>query len=440
MIRNVTGLLALVAAATLLGGCAGAPRALMPTPVLYQQPGGETLYPASAPRPASNDIDLLYITDRRPETEPESTLPYGEERADRITFGTARVRIGADMQWDDLVRESKTSQRAQPVELALGPVTELGAFPREPYPISLDAAAHVYRQPETMQLHRAAKDTLRSEIQQRLADTPRKEVILYVHGFNETFETAAFTTAELCHFLGRESLCSFFTWPASSSGNFLISYSSTTESARYAVGHLKKTIRMLATTPGVERVQLLAHSRGTSLLLDALRELLLESISAGQEPVDALNIDNVILFSPDIDVDVGAQAITSHVSDPDLISVWPSGRLPRSLHGRLTIYASPSDRALLVSRILFRSESRIGNLRAEDISEESQLYLSRMGKIDLIVYEGERTDAFGHSYFTTNPRVSSDVIAMLRYRKKLGDPGRELLRSGPMVWKFPPAE
>jgi hypothetical protein len=80
--------------------------------------------------------------------------------------------------------------------------------------------------------------------------------------------------------------------------------------------------------------------------------------------------NNAILFSPDIDVDVGARVGTSHFSDPDLISVWPSGRLPRALHGRMTIYSSPIDRVLLPSTILFRSERRIGNLRAEDIPQD----------------------------------------------------------------------
>ncbi len=89
--------------------------------------------------------------------------------------------------------------------------------------------------------------------------------MLYVHGFNETFASAAYTAAELCHFLGREQVCAFFTWPASSTGNFLTSYTTTTESADYAVEHLKKTIRMIAATPGVEGIQLLAHSRGTAV-------------------------------------------------------------------------------------------------------------------------------------------------------------------------------
>jgi len=440
MSRTVTKLLVLLTIAALATGCASPPRQLMPTPVLYQSPGGVPLF--EQPREAlgsSTDVDLLYITDRGAETDPESMLPYGQGRADRIVFGSARVEIGPNMSWEDLRRESRLAERTEDTRLVLGPVTELGRFPDEPYDV-VRKADGAYRDTVTMREHELAKRQFREELAWRVAASPRKEVILYVHGFNETFATAAFTTADLCHFLGRESVCSFFTWPASSTGNFLISYTSTTESAQYAVDHLKKTIRLLATTPGVERVQLLAHSRGTALLLDAVRSLFNETIAAGQQPSKIFNIDNIVMFSPDIDVDVASQTITSFASDPDLISVWPSGRLPTLMHGRLTVYSSPNDRALLVSRILFRSRSRVGNLRAGDVSENAQEYLRRMGKMDLIVYEGRRTDAFGHSYFTTNPRVSSDLIAMLRYGKRLGEPGRELQQVGPIVWKFPPEQ
>ncbi|WP_346014657.1 alpha/beta hydrolase [Thiocystis violacea] len=83
------------------------------------------------------------------------------------------------------------------------------------------------------------------------------------------------------------------------------------------------------------------------------------------------------------------------------------------LKGRLTIDASPEDRALLVSRWLFRSRHRVGQLRPEDISAETQRYFATAGRLDLIAYEGKRTDFFGHSYFTTNPAVSS--IASLHH-------------------------
>lgn len=33
----------------------------------------------------------------------------------------------------------------------------------------------------------------------------------------------------------------------------------------------------------------------------------------------------------------------------------------------------------------------------------------------------------------------TDLIAMLRYGKRLGEPGRELIQTGKVTWKFPPA-
>jgi esterase/lipase superfamily enzyme len=428
---------ALLAAALLITGCASKPRQLMPTPVLYQEPSAiPVVAQPEGDRFGSTDVDLLYITDRAPETSPESALPYGETRSASIAFGSARVQIGPNVAWDTLERESRSAQRTRDLDLSLGKVTEIGRFPREPYALDLRVDG-AYRDAAVMRQHQAAKRTFRDELRQRLARSKNKEVILYVHGFNETFATAAFTAAELCHFLGRESVCAFFTWPASYSGNFLTAYTSTTESARYAENHLRKMLRWVASTPGLEGVHLLAHSRGTAVLMSTVRSLFTEVIAAGKEPRDVLKIDNIVLFSPDIDVELFAQDITAGFSDPDMYSAWPSQRLPRALRGRLTVYSSPQDRALLVSRILFRSRTRVGNIRAEDVPEGAQRYLAPFDKVDIIVFEGRRTDAFGHSYFTTNPRVSSDVIQLLRYGKKPGEPGRELERVGPVVWRFP---
>ena len=73
------------------------------------------------------------------------------------------------------------------------------------------------------------------------------------------------------------------------------------------VSYLKKAIRVLARTPGVEGINLLAHSRGTAILLDAVRELSIEAIAAGENPAEALKFKNWVLMSPDIDTDVAVQ-------------------------------------------------------------------------------------------------------------------------------------
>jgi esterase/lipase superfamily enzyme len=129
----VGNLLAALAAAILVLGCASKPYQLMPTPILYQQPSAVLVI--TQPREArrgSTDVDLLYITDREPETDPESTLPYGQARATSIAFGSARVKIGDGVECETLGRESRLAERTRDLDLSLGQVEEIGRFPNEP--------------------------------------------------------------------------------------------------------------------------------------------------------------------------------------------------------------------------------------------------------------------------------------------------------------------
>jgi hypothetical protein len=64
-------------------------------------------------------------------------------------------------------------------------------------------------------------------------------------------------------------------------------------------------------------------------------------------------------------------------------------------------------------------------------------YFSKGGNIDLILYEGRPTDFFDHSYLSSNPQVSSDLIQLIRYRRAPGEPGRPLVPMGVDTWKFP---
>ena len=420
----------------LLGACT-TERSLMPTPRLYQD---ETLsifsreIPAERKRP---DLDLLYITDRAPEKDPSVGLPYGEERSRSLAFGSTVVRLGEDMDWGELEEQSHLSRRTEEITLELGETTELGRFPTEPYEIVVDGP-RIRRSPRATQQDRTTRDRLHQELAERLAQTPNGEVLLYVHGFNETFATAAYTTAELCHFLGRENVCAFFTWPASVSGNLLTSYTRTTESATFAVNHLAKTLRSLSLMPEVKGVHLLAHSRGAALTMDALSRLGIEFHASGGNFFSAVPLRNLVLLSPDLDTDVAAQRIGGAISDPDLAPNWSVCRdgEGEDCDFRFTVYTSPEDRALKVSRLLFRSYRRVGRVRPEDLPEQMQNFLVKWRRFDLIVYDGERTDAFGHSFYTSSPVVSSDLVQLIRFRKKPGDPGRPLKQVGPVTWVF----
>jgi esterase/lipase superfamily enzyme len=433
--RAVATLLIIVGA-TSLAGCATKVRELMPTPALYHSPAAKAVFEGVPTERRTDYVDLLYVTDRAPDNSPEAELPYGEERSRSLAFGSAQVVLQPPMDWEELQRHSLSDPRDQQIAMEVGAIKELGRYPTEPYPIQA-VAGGIAREPKTLAEHERIDAALQSEVQRRLRTAPTKEVVLYVHGFNETFASAAYTAAELCHFFGRAHVCSFFTWPASTTGGPLTSYISTTESALYSVSHLKKTIRTLALAPGVKGLHLLAHSRGTAVLLNAVRELSIEAIAAGKNPDQFFKFENWVLMSPDIDVDVASQQLELFASDPGLTTQWRSSRLPQFLRGRLTVYASPEDKALRLSEILFRSKHRVGQLSPDAIPEHVQDYYASIGGVDIIVYEGKKTDRFGHSYFASNPRVSADLVELIRNGTPPGAPGRPLIRSGKITWVFP---
>lgn len=174
------------------------------------------------------------------------------------------------------------------------------------------------------------------------------------------------------------------------------------------------------------------------MLLNAVRELSIEAVVAGEAPAEAFKIENLVLMSPDIDIGVAGQQVEIFASDPGITTRWTEPELPRFLRGRLTIYASPSDRALRLSQMLFRSMARLGQLTPDRISPAVEDSVAKWGNIDIVVYEGERTDFFGHSYFLSTPEVSADLIEVVRNGTPPDDPRRALLRKGRITWMFSP--
>lgn len=429
--------LMMMLAVVALGGCASHGKKLMPAPAIAHSPAAQMVSDQVPVERRGSAINLLYITDRAPDTMAKSNTAYGDGRSKSLAFGSAMVELVPQLDWEALQRESLDDTRSVDIKLELGRVRELGRYPNEPYTIVRASSGRLRRDRTVLQRHEGTEQQLQEEIQRRLAIAPTGEVLLFVHGFNETFATAAYTAADLCHFLGRSHVCAMFTWPASTGGNPLFSYEKTTESAQYSVGHLRKAIRTIARTPGVRGIQLLAHSRGAAVALMAIRELSIEAIAAGVEPAEAMKLVNLVLLSPDVDSDVASQQLAIFASDPGMTARWSEGGLPLFLRGRFTVYSSPGDRALGLSRWLFGSNARVGQLQPNDFSDASREVFAVAGNVDLIVYEGKRTDFFGHSYFQTNPRVSADVIELILNGTAPGEPRRPLVRIGKITWTFP---
>jgi esterase/lipase superfamily enzyme len=420
--------------AFVLTGCA---TTMMPAPALYTGTNAKPLFtdlPIDSRRPS---LDLLFITDRAPAEQP-GDFPYTASRSRSMAFGSAMIEFGEDISWDALVKESTATQRVNPLPLKLGPTTELGRFPAIPYEVAV-APDGIRRVPAVVDAYEKAKRQLQAEIGGRLAIGRRKEVVLFVHGYNTSFEGAALTMGELCHFLGRDFVCGIFTWPAGGQRSTLFGYNVDRESAEYAVEDLVKVIRIVGRTPGVERVHLIAHSRGTDTLATAVAQLSAEAYTLQSSPDREFRIGNVVLVAPDLDGDVALTKIFKVFSDPDLPfggKADPGALIPPSPGLRVTLYVSPDDKALATASWLFGSIARLGRIDATAFNADQIEAIALLRAVDIIEVRGT-TDFFGHSYFVSNPRVSADIVAMLRYDLQPNEPGRPLEQIAGPFWRVP---
>jgi esterase/lipase superfamily enzyme len=428
--------LASLATTLLLGACAST-HPLMPSPVLYT---GFEARPLFGDLPAESEappLDLLYITDRTRGDGHNEAEPYTSGRSRAMAFGSTTVEFGKDVPWKALAEMSTMARRPTAVDLTLGPTTEIGRFPRIPYDVAVTPAG-VQRSPAILAAHEQARVQLQQEIQRRLALANRKEVVLFVHGYNNTFEDAALTMGEMCHFLGREFVCAIFTWPAGGRRGILFGYNEDRESSEFGVEHLVKAIRIIADTPGVERIHLIAHSRGTDVLATALSELSAEAYGLRTELAEHFHIGNVVLVAPDLDSDVAPSKIYRIFSDPDQPfgdRPNPAAVLPPSPDFKVTVYVSPDDKALATSGWLFGSIARLGRLTPEMLTPHDIEQAQTLGLFDVVQVVGS-TDLFGHDYFVSNPYVSADIIAMLRYGLKPNEPGRPLEEVQRPFWRI----
>ncbi len=415
MVRLIT--VVALGSGALLAGCQR--EELMPTPNLYAK--SETNpFVAVPPALQSNHVEVVYATDRVPVQDRKRGFRYGWERSKSLAFGVCDVEIGHDLSWDELVRESRTQRRSRSLPLTVGEIQELGRFAAVP-DLSAFRDDTFVESPEAIARRTETENQLTALLSDRLAKTSRPEAYVFIHGYSDTFEDAAYVMAELWHFMGRTGVPVIYTWPAGAPDGAMAGYMRDSESGQFTGYHLRHFLRTIASCPDLKKLHLIAHSRGTDVLTTALREINLECRAAGKQTRAELKLGNLVLAAADLDFEVTSQRITA-----ELVPLIPE---------RMTVYVSKTDRAIGIADVLFGSARRIGQLRWTDLTPEQQKALEAVPQMQLIDAQ-VRSNFIGHSYFHDNPAVSSDLILLLRDNLPPGaEHGRPLLKRQNSFWE-----
>jgi len=162
------------------------------------------------------------------------------------------------------------------------------------------------------------------------------DVLIYVHGFKQTFETAALDAAHLADGIKFRGQTMVFSWPSKAG---LFDYAYDRESAMWSRDGFERVLQSIVTTPGAGRVHIVAHSMGTMLTLESLRQLYARDGDTVTDKIGA-----VVFASPDIDMDVFSSAV---------VRIGPLGR-------KITVVTATNDRALALSGRLAGGMTRVG--------------------------------------------------------------------------------
>jgi esterase/lipase superfamily enzyme len=407
----------------LIAGCGD--RELIPSPNLYVLSEDDP-YENVPEHFRTNEVDVLYVTDRAQTDKDPGAIAYGYERSYSLGYGSATVRIGKeDTTWDQLVAVSRTHKRKSNFRVSITDIEEKGRFPETPFPLvageSLvrDGLRH---DSSVVATHAAVAEQLRNEVRERLAKTPRKHAYVFIHGYNTTFDDAVSVAGEVWHFMPRMGVPIAYTWPAGQGG--LRGYFYDRESGEFTIFHLKEFLRILRSIDELEQIHLIAHSRGTDVTITALRELWIEMRElAFQNPDRPRKFGQIILAAPDLDLDVIRQRLAAE----EIIRQFRN----------FTVYMSKSDVAIGFSTWLFVSQKRVGRLEDLELKKaEKMRQRAKMQRNLTLINARVDTEFIGHSYFYSHPAVLSDLILILRDGLPPGEAhGRPLKRSpGGLFW------
>lgn len=400
---------------TLTVGCATTPDDLMPTPNLYL--AGRSPFADIPPEKQDPAVEVVYATDRSKSTEPDAPV-YGFRRSERVILGVGTVDLGANLTWDELIDLSTSPEREKDSLPTVRGVTELGMLP-DPASRYTEIDGKIQLRPEVMQSEQLFTNQLCASLDERLPADGDGEVFMFIHGYNVSFELSLTTIAEIWHFLGRDGVPVAYSWPSGRGG--IRGYTTDRESGEFTVFHLKQFLRALLSCERVKKLNIIAHSRGSDVLLAALREMHLESRSDDGTHIRESKIGHIVLAAPDLDVEIFLQRIFS-----EGLFLVPE---------TFTVYLSHDDRALGLATWLFDSVQRLGRLTSSKLSDETRRRLTLYDRLFLIDARVERTDFYGHSYFYRHPAVSSDLILLLEEGRLPGAPnGRPLIREPEGFW------
>ncbi|WP_271601434.1 alpha/beta hydrolase [Bradyrhizobium sp. CCBAU 45384] len=225
------------------------------------------------------------------------------------------------------------------------------------------------------------RDAFVATLKDSLAAADLHDVLIFVHGYNVTFEDAARRAGQLAvdlKFAGRTLL---YSWASAADTRKYTVDESTIDWSR---DHFEAFLQLALGEIGAAKVHVIAHSMGNRAVINTL-----EGVTSWQMPSGAAKLGQIVLAAPDIDRDRFVQLAAKF----------------KGCASRVTLYASSRDVALLASKFVH------GYPRAGEAGEA----LTIVDGVDTIDASLVDTSLVGlrHSYFGEKRSILNDMFSLI---------------------------
>lgn len=207
-----------------------------------------------------------------------------------------------------------------------------------------------------------------------------RRVLLYIHGFNNSFDDAAIRAAQIGYDLKVEGITALFSWPSRDATR---AYTADEATIGASEPHLEIFLTRLIRESGAEQIDVIAHSMGNRGFLRVLARMAsVPEFNGASKP-----FNQILLAAPDVDIQ----------TFKNLAAAYPQ------LSNRTTLYVSSKDRALRGSGII-HDHPRAGFVPP----------ITVLDGIDTIEVSAIDLTLLGHAYHGDAEAVLYDMFQLLR--------------------------
>ena len=225
-------------------------------------------------------------------------------------------------------------------------------------------------------------DEVHAIIQAARDNGDEPEALVFLHGYNVSFEDAAIRAAQIGYDLKIPGATAFFSWPSRGDP---IAYSADEASIEASERAIADFLVEFAQNCGAAKVHLIAHSMGNRGLLRALQRIAADAATRGK-----VRFQQMILAAPDVDRDLFL----------DLAHLY-------SAHAeRATLYASGADLPVHLSS-KWHDAPRAGYFVPYTVAPG----------VDTVAVPDFDIDLLGHAYFAQAEAMLHDIFDLMRFNQ-----------------------